>query len=138
MRVALGDAAVRRPARVTEPVRRDRAVRPCGRPKVREVADGADVVEPVLLEERKAGGVVTAVLETLEPLQEQRLRFTRPHVSDDSAHPKLLPSAAAGPWILLGDRILPLLPKNAESPAFQPLPASEEVSRALVRRAPRW
>ena len=43
VRVRLGDAAVRRPARVPEPVRRGRAVRAGGLLQVLELADRADV-----------------------------------------------------------------------------------------------
>ena len=47
MRVLLGDAAVRRPARVTETVVRDGAVRAGRVDQILELADRADVVEPV-------------------------------------------------------------------------------------------
>src|SRR5262249_41711939 len=82
----LGDAAVCRPARMSEPVRGAGTVRPRGGDEVLEVADRADVVEPVLLAERETRGVVAAILEPAEPLQEERLGLARPHVSDDPAH----------------------------------------------------
>src|SRR5437763_1773561 len=59
------------------------------------VAARADVVEPLRLPEDDPGGVVAAVLEALEPLQEERLRLTRSDVSDDPAHSKLLSSLVA-------------------------------------------
>jgi hypothetical protein len=90
VRVRLADAAVSRPARVPEAVARGGAVRPRGGLEVLQVADGADVVEPVRLAERDPGRVVAAVLETLEPVEEQLLALPRPDVSDDPAHPRLL------------------------------------------------
>ena len=64
--VVLVHAAVRGPARVAEPGRGVRAVRPGGSFRLREVADGADVVEAVVLEQRDPGRVVAAELEPLE------------------------------------------------------------------------
>src|SRR2546430_1377821 len=58
MRVLLGDAAVRRPARMTEAGARDRTVRAGGLRQVREVPDRAHVFETVLFEERDSGRVV--------------------------------------------------------------------------------
>ena len=66
MRVVLVHRAVRRPARMTEAGRRGRAVRACGALEVGEVPDRADVVEPVLFEQRNPGRVVAAELESLE------------------------------------------------------------------------
>ena len=101
MRVLLGDAAVRRPARVTEAV--------CVRPGVRagrvlqvlEVADRANVLEPVVLAQRDAGRVVAAVLEAAQPFEQERLRLSRPDVSDDPAHwPPSDPAEPVYPQIL--------------------------------------
>ena len=96
VRVRLGDAAVRRPARVAEPVVRLRAVRPRGLLQVLEIADRADVLEPAGFAQRDPGGVVAAVFEPLEPLQQELLALPWPDVSDDSAHarPPLRPSQA--------------------------------------------
>ena len=71
-----------RPVRGRRAVRADRrVVRFC------EVADRADVVEPVALEQRDPGGVVAAVL---EPFEARRAGAASPaaraDVSDDSAH----------------------------------------------------
>jgi hypothetical protein len=86
MRVLLGDAAVRRPARVAEPVRRFGAVRARGLLQDLEVANRANVFEPVGFTQREARGVVAAVFEALQPLQEQRLRLSSSDISDDPAH----------------------------------------------------
>ncbi len=91
MRVPLGHAAVRRPARVAEPVVRVGAVRAGRLDEVAEVADGADVVERVVLAQRDPGGVVAAVLEPAQSLEQKRLRLARPDVSDDSAHVRSFP-----------------------------------------------
>src|ERR1700693_4610072 len=84
--IPLGAPAVRRPARVPEAVSRRRPVRAGGFDEVLEIADRAHVVEPVVLAQRDARGVVAAVLETLQPLQQERLRLTLSDVSDDPAH----------------------------------------------------
>ena len=86
VRVELGDRPMRRPACVAEAGRRARAVGAGAGLQVPERADRAHVVETISLEQRDAGGVVAAVLQALEALEEQRLALTRPDVSDDSAH----------------------------------------------------
>ena len=93
--VLLVDGAMRRPASVAEAMAGARAVGArCVLQKL-QVADRADVVQSVGLAQRDPGGVVAAVLEPLQPSEEQRLRFTRPDVSDDPAHLKLLSVAGA-------------------------------------------
>src|SRR5919197_3547759 len=86
VRVLLGDAPVRGPARVAEPGGRDRAVPARRLLQEAEVADGADVVEAGVLAEHDSRRVVAAVLGALVPVQKERLAGSRPHVSDDSAH----------------------------------------------------
>ena len=126
--VALGDGTVRRPAGVAETGRRARAVRRRCLLQELEVADGADVLEAVVLEERDARGVVTAVLEALKTLDEERLGCSRPDVSDDSAHP--VPPSLAGAAFRF-----PL--ENAQEPGFRVTPSSRSTSRALDEREPR-
>ena len=106
MGVPLGDAAVRRPARVAEPVTRMGAVRACRLHQVAEVADGADVVERVVLAQRDPGGVVASVFEPAQAFEQKRLRVARPDVSDDSAHVCSFPRWARK-----------TLPGNTKSPA---------------------
>ena len=98
MRVLLGDAAVGRPARVTEAGRGGRGAVAGGELQVLEVADGPCVREPVLLEEGDAGRVIAAVLEALEAVEEQVLALTRSYVSDDPAHWR---SSFVGPRLLV-------------------------------------
>src|SRR5437773_8130430 len=86
VRVRLGDCAVSRPARMAEARGRDGAVGTGGLLEVLEIADGADVLETIVLAERDAGRVVAAVLETLESIEQERLRLPPPDVSDDPAH----------------------------------------------------
>src|SRR5207253_1813461 len=87
MRIVLVDCAMRGPARVSETRGRDRSVRTGGALEIGEVADGADIFEPVALEQGDAGGVVAAKLEPLEAGDQQVLRRAAPDVSDDPAHP---------------------------------------------------
>ena len=72
MRVLVGDAAVRGPARVADAGvggsrSADRLL------ELPEVPDRADVVGPGVLQEADAGRVVAAVLEALEPGKDQGL-----------------------------------------------------------------
>ena len=94
VRVLERDLAVRGPARVADPCRGSRAVEAGRGLQLVEVADGADVVEPLVLEQRDAGRVIAAVLETLEPVKEERVRLPGAHVSDDPAHLEPLSSSA--------------------------------------------
>ena len=87
----LGHGAVCRPARVPEPVVRVGAVGSGRLHQVAEVADGAHVVERVVLAQRDPRGVVAAVLEPAQPFEQKRLRVARPDVSDDSAHVRSFP-----------------------------------------------
>src|SRR5437764_10752655 len=86
MCIVLVDGAVSGPACVAEPRRRVRAVRSGGALQVREVADRADVVEPLGFEERDPRRVVAAELEPLEAGDQQILGRTAADVSDDPAH----------------------------------------------------
>ena len=91
MRVLDRDAPVGRPAGVADADPRVRAVRSgCGLELV-EVADRPHVVEPVRLEQAKTGGVVAAVLETLETAKQQILRGPVADISDDPAHSVCFP-----------------------------------------------
>ena len=121
VRVRLGDAAVRRPARVAEPVVGLGAVRARRLLQVLEVADRADVLEPVSLAERDPGGVVAAVLESLEALEQQLLALSRPDVSDDPAH-----ASPPSPTLIRNAS------ENAEEPGAPP--ASSRASRAPSSR----
>ncbi len=112
MRIRLGDASVGGPARVTEARRRRRALVTRQSLQVLEVADGAQVLQPVRFEQRDPGGVIAAVLEALQAVQKQVLALPRPDVSDDPAHVSRLafpspPPAArrgTGPaYVLRGD-----------------------------------
>ena len=87
MRVLLGDTAVRRPARVPETGRGLGAVGTGDLLQSLEIADGPDIVEAVLLEQREPGGVVASILEALEAAEEKTFRLPPADVSDDPAHP---------------------------------------------------
>ena len=94
VRVLLVHGTVRRPARMTETVIRSGAVRAGGVLQELEIANGAHVLEAAVFAQRETGGVVAAVLESLEAVQQQLLRSTVTDISDDPAHPKLLSVAA--------------------------------------------
>ena len=119
MGVLLGDAAVGRPARVAEAGRRDGAVRAGRLLQEREVPDGADVLEAVLLEERDPGRVIAPVLEALQSLQEQRLRGPAADISDDPAHPRVSFHPADAP------ELPPKASLETQKPGCGPVPASE-------------
>ncbi len=94
--VLLGDAAVGGPARVREADRRlllgdgDGAALLLGLgdgvAKVGEVADGAHGLDPALVEQADAGGVIAAVFELLETGNEEVPAGPAAHISDDAAH----------------------------------------------------
>ena len=86
MGVLRTDAAVRRPARVPDAGRRLGRVERRRLLELAEVAHGADLGELPVLGEREARGVIAAVLEALEAVQENRLAFPASDVSDDPAH----------------------------------------------------
>src|SRR5581483_6178738 len=90
MRVPLAHAAVGRPAGVTEAVMRVGVVRLGGDDEVVEDAYRADVLELAVLSEREPGGVVAAVFEPAETVEQKGLCLARSDVSDDPAHVPLL------------------------------------------------
>ncbi len=93
MGVRFAGTAVRRPARVADAgVPRERALLQ-RRFEVRELADGAHDLDARLARaarvarvEREAGGVVTAVLEAPQPLDENGRALFFANVANDSAH----------------------------------------------------
>jgi hypothetical protein len=84
--VLVRDLAVRRPARVADSRRGIGAVEPSLGLQLVEVPNGADVLEPSVLEQPQAGRVVASVLKPLQPLKKEILRRPSAHVSDDPAH----------------------------------------------------
>ncbi len=95
VRVGLRDAPVRRPARVADPGRGGRREHRDGTlavalghrlAQVGEVADRAHGLEPLLTLEGDACGVVAAVLELLQPVEQDLLDRAMTDVADDSAH----------------------------------------------------
>ena len=93
VRVVLGDRAVGRPAGVCDSRRRLELLRSAAVRAARdrlvqlgEVPDSADRVDPAVHEQRQAGRVVAAVLEHLEPVQQQVTAGPVADVSDDSTH----------------------------------------------------
>ena len=86
MGVVLVHAAVGRPPRVADARRGDRAVLRHGFLQIREIPDGADVLEPAVLEERDPGRVIASELEALEAGDEQIFRGAMPDIADDPAH----------------------------------------------------
>src|SRR5262249_2114201 len=114
VRVLLGDAAVRRPARVAEAVTSVRSVRAGCFDEVLQVPDRAHVVGAVVLAQGDAGGVVPAVLEAPETAEQKRLRPPRPDISDDPAHADRPSFRSRARKILLETR---------RSPAIRPIRA---------------
>ena len=88
MCVLLGHPAMGGPAGVTQPCRRGRLIDPSGFAELGEVAHRVDLGEPLtgLLQERKTRGIISAVLQTLETIQDEVFAGARPDVTDDAAH----------------------------------------------------
>ena len=87
VRVARVRRAVRRPARVGDA---ERAARPAATrrsSRAREIFPAAlRTSSPLPFMQRDAGRIVAAILQPLEPLDQQRRALPRSDVSDDSAH----------------------------------------------------
>ena len=62
-----------------------------------EVADRAHGVETALVQDRDARGVIAAVLELLQALEEDLLDGAVPDVADDPAHEEAILDGDAGP-----------------------------------------
>ena len=97
VRVGLGRPAVGGPARVADAGRRGRAVRARDLLEHAQVADRADDLELVAVDQRDAGRVIAAVLETLESADQKGLAETPSGIADDAAHSRLLPVARRTP-----------------------------------------
>src|SRR4030095_8181237 len=86
MRVLLGRRAVSRPARVSEAERaRQRALTEHALEHL-EPAGRAPDVQRAVVEDRDARGVVAAILESPQPLDDDADRTLVPDVADDSTH----------------------------------------------------
>ena len=85
MRVGLRRTAVGGPARVADAGRGGRAVRARDLLEHAQIADRADDLELIAVDQRDARGVVAAVLETLEPADQERLADACAGVADDAA-----------------------------------------------------
>ncbi len=87
VRVGIGDAAVGRPSRVPHT---NRATKPAANfQAIFEVGNASDALldrDLAALEDGDARGVVPAILEALEPFEDQVLAVLAPDVGDDSAH----------------------------------------------------
>src|SRR5437016_5678620 len=101
MGVLLRHRPVRGPARVAEAGDRRRA--PTGELlQLGQRADGPGVVEPATLDQDDPGRVVPAVLQTLEPTDQQVLTRPPADVPDDPAHlvpPPVMPEAGEYCWM---------------------------------------
>ena len=86
MGIALVGRAMRRPPCVRDPQRADRRGRVDRRLEPRDLARDFAGLESLAVHDRQAGGVVPPVLESLEPLDEQRRDDLWADVADDSAH----------------------------------------------------
>ena len=137
VRVGLGDAAVGGPAGVADPGRRGRRrdghaaglvlgdLLVDGGAQGAQVADGAHGVEVPVAEHRDARRVIAAVLELLEPREEDILDRARSHIADDSAHERRDSRAGLG-----------LLPHHSSS-ARPPRRGARRPRRPRPRSAPR-
>jgi hypothetical protein len=113
VRVGLGHAAVRRPARVADPGRAAQMAVGVGDgvAQVLEVADSVDAADVLVGDQRQAGRVIAAVLETPQALEQKVAALARPYVSNDSAHDRLSVSTTR-----------PFSPATARSPRTPPPP----------------
>ena len=86
MRVLFGGPSVRRPARVPEPVRAGHRFRGQHLLEIRELAGTAADVDVAVVDDGDARRVVAAILESSQPVDEDRDDGPRADVADDAAH----------------------------------------------------
>ena len=86
MRVGLVGTAVRCPAGVADPHRPGQLAVLDGLRQVVELADGAHQAKPLAIVNRNAGGVVAAIFETAQPIEQNTRDGTLTDVANDSTH----------------------------------------------------
>ena len=86
MRVAFGDAAVRGPARVADAEGGVEALGDRRGFHLGDAAGAAHAAHGFAIDHRDAGGIVAAVFQPLEPIDQQRDHITIGDGTDDSAH----------------------------------------------------
>ena len=89
MGVGFGRPAVRRPARVADADRAAKRRRGEFRLQVPELAFGAPPLQPAVLESRHAGGIIAAVFEPLQRVDDGACDGPRPENPDNSTHPTI-------------------------------------------------
>ena len=89
MGVGFGRLAVRRPARVADADRAAKRRRGEFRLQVLELAFGAPPLQLAVLEGRHAGGIIAAVFEPLQRVDNRACDGARPENPDNSTHPKI-------------------------------------------------
>ena len=95
MRVVLGRPAVRRPARVADADRAGKRLAQQPGFKIAEFAFGAAARQLAVFERGDAGGIIAAIFEALERIDELRRRRLLTYDSDYAAHPAGCSSPAA-------------------------------------------
>ena len=91
MRVGLGRLAVRGPAGVADA---ERAVQRMLAQRAFELLDAPDALDDLqalAVEHGDAAGVIAAILQAAQSLQQQRLRLLVPQIRDDSTHSSFIP-----------------------------------------------
>src|SRR5256886_6365840 len=137
MRVTLRRSPMRRPARVADATaavhRRLRQKAPQARDASRKLAG----LEAATVQNRDPGGVVAAILEPARALHQNRRRFSRPNVPNDSAHRSRILWLEFEQW-LPGDRKAE--PGELREPVLGGTavagPANDAGPRALPARLP--
>ena len=138
VRILGANAPVRCPARVPDAGRRQGLALRRSVLQLAEVADRADLGELPVLDERQTGGVIPAVFEPLEAVQEDRLCDPGSDVSDDPAHLTDYPPPSRN--LLQKARRARPPPRtqrrvrSAELPCYKRRDASTESPGFLVRR----
>ena len=89
MGVGFGRLAMRRPTGVADADRAAQRRRGKFRLEVLEFALGAPPLQPAVLERRQAGGIVAAVFESLQRIDNRARDWPRPEDSDNPTHPKI-------------------------------------------------
>src|SRR5271155_1942848 len=106
------------PARVPDPVNAFQRRRANGFFQIVQLARrAANLQLAVLLHHRNSGGIIAAIFQALQPLQNQRHHGLGANVADNSAHESLLLEAAWGPKLQAAAPILRLAHRSNQTTA---------------------
>ncbi len=97
MRILVGRLAMRRPARVTDAVMPRRRLLRHELAEIRDTAGAFARLDPFAVDDRDAGGIVAAIFQPAQTVQQDGPRFRAPDVANNAAHAGDCSSCASEP-----------------------------------------